>query len=231
MQAFYAMGLDGDKRQIQSISSNPGHLMWCGLPSVERARRISERLLNEDMFSGWGLRTLSSAHVAYNPLAYQLGSVWPHDTLLVAAGLQRYGAFESSSRLIKSILEAALHFEQQRLPELFCGISRSEGLPVPYERANIPQAWAAASPPLVAQLFLGLLPDAPRNRCFLSPHLPDWLPELSVANIPIGHSSLSVSIKSKDGQTVVEHLESGDLEVILGSDMAPNLGAANRTSV
>ena len=179
-EGYYAFALDGQKRQVAGISSNPGHLLWCGLPNQKRARALAERLLKPDLFSGWGLRTLSSENPAYNPLSYQRGSVWPHDTLLAAAGLWRYGHYEEASTLIRSILEAAGAFEEARLPELFCGLPRSHDLPVPYEQANIPQAWAAAAPILATQLFLGLLPDAPHGRCFVAPWLPEWLPRLEV---------------------------------------------------
>jgi glycogen debranching enzyme len=189
-EKYYAFALDGQKRQVASISSNPGHLLWCGLPNQKRAAMLAERLLKPDLFSGWGLRTLSSENPAYNPLSYQRGSVWPHDTLLAAAGLWRYGHYEAASTLIRATLEAAGAFEEARLPELFCGLPRSHDLPVPYEQANIPQAWAAAAPILAAQLFLGILPDAPHGRCFISPWLPDWLPRLEVQGIAIGQGSL-----------------------------------------
>ena len=142
-QRFYALALDGEKRLVSSIASNPGHLLWCGLPDPARASAVAARVLKPDLFSGWGLRTLSAQHPAYNPLSYQLGSVWPHDTALCAAGLWRYGHHEEASRLLHAILEAAAAFEEERLPELFCGLDRSHGLPVPYEEANSPQAWAA----------------------------------------------------------------------------------------
>jgi glycogen debranching enzyme len=188
-EGFYAFALDGQKRQVASISSNPGHLLWCGLPDPKRAAKAARRLLKPDLFSGWGLRTLSSENPAYNPLSYQRGSVWPHDTLLAAAGLWRYGHYEEASTLIRAILEAAGAFEEARLPELFCGLPRSHDLPVPYEQANIPQAWAAASPILAAQLFLGILPDAPHQRCFVSPWLPEWLPRLELRGITIDRTA------------------------------------------
>ena len=135
-RSFYAMALDREKRQVESISSNPGHLLWCGLPDQERAARVADRLLRTDLFSGWGLRTLSTENPAYNPLSYQRGSVWPFDTALAAAGLFPYGHRAAASTLLHSILEAATAFEEDSLPELFCGVERARGLPVPYERAN-----------------------------------------------------------------------------------------------
>jgi glycogen debranching enzyme len=205
-RGFYALALDGRKQQVASVSSNPGHLLWCGVPSRERAALVAQRLLAPDMFSGWGLRTLSSLHQAYNPLSYQRGSVWPHDTVLAAAGLWRYGLREEGSRLLRAILEAAGAFEEARLPELFCGLNRSEGLPVPYVEANVPQAWAAAAPILAAQLFLGLVPDVPRGRCYLSPWLPEWLPRLEVRGVAVGHGYLDVAIVRRGEKTAIERV-------------------------
>ncbi|WP_447978279.1 amylo-alpha-1,6-glucosidase [Candidatus Nitrospira bockiana] len=223
-RGFYAMALDGRKRQVRSVSSNPGHLLWCGLPTRPRAERLARRLLEPDLFSGWGLRTLSSRHPAYNPLSYQLGSVWPHDTILAAAGLWRYGFYDAGGRLIEAILEAAEVFEAERLPELFCGVDRSHGLPVPYEEANSPQAWAAVVPILIAQLFLGLVPDAPRQRCFLTPHLPTWLPRLELRGIGVGQGVLDVTITRRRDVTEIDHLNTKNVEVVLETPPAPLWG-------
>jgi len=222
---YYALSLDGKKKPVTSISSNPGHLLWCGLPSQERARAVTDRMMKPDLFSGWGLRTLSSQNPAYDPLLYQRGSVWPHDTLITAAGLRRYGFLEQSDNLIRAILEAACSFEQERLPELFCGIERARGLPVPYQRANSPQAWAAAVPILAVQLFLGLVPDLPRGRCYLSPRLPGWLPNLEISNIRFGRASLNLSIQRRGTETVVTRLEKDGVEILFGSPPAPLWGA------
>ena len=121
---FYAVALDGDKEPVRTISSNPGQLLWCGLPSPDHARRTTARLIADDMFSGWGLRTLSSKHPRYNPMSYQRGSVWPHDTMLAAAGMFRYGLNDEAAMLIRGLLDAACALEDARLPELFCGIER-----------------------------------------------------------------------------------------------------------
>lgn len=222
---FYALALDKDKRQVAGIASNPGHLLWCGLPSPEHARAVADCLLGEDMFTGYGLRTLSALNPAYNPLSYQRGSVWPHDTLLAAAGLWRYGLRDQAGRLVQAVLEAARAFEDERLPELFCGLDRLHGMPVPYEEANVPQAWAAAAPLLAAQLFLGLVPDAPRRRCFLDPWLPEWLPRLEMRNIAIGAGRLGVTVVRHGGRTVVESAEAEGVEVIQATPEAPLWGA------
>ena len=220
----YALALDGRKRQVQSIASNPGHLLWCGLPTRSRARRVAQRLLAEDMFTGYGLRTLSARHRCFNPLSYQLGSVWPHDTALFTAGLVRYGLNDEAGLVLKALLEAASTFEQARLPELFSGFQRAEGPPVPYEKANTPQAWAAAVPVLAAQLMLGLLPDAPRGRCYVKPWLPEWLPRLEVEGIEIGNGRLDLAIERTTTGTVIRRARHPSLEIVEDMPEAPLWG-------
>ncbi|HEU5330897.1 MAG TPA: glycogen debranching N-terminal domain-containing protein [Thermomicrobiales bacterium] len=220
----YALALDGAKRPVVSVASNPGHLLWCGLPSQARAVAVATRLLAPDLFSGWGLRTLSARHPGYNPMSYQRGSVWPHDTALAAAGLWRYGLREAASTLLKAILEAAAVFEEERLPELFCGLDRAHGVPVPYAEANSPQAWAAAVPLLAAQLFLGLAPDAPRGRCFLTPWLPAWLPRLTVRGIAVGSGHLDVTLAGCGAATVIEDLRADGVAVLRAATLAPLWG-------
>jgi glycogen debranching enzyme len=227
---YYAMALDGSKRQLTSIGSNPGHLLWCGLPTPERARSLASRLVQRDMNSGWGLRTLSSDHPSYNPLSYQRGSVWPHDTVLVAAGLARYGRRAEAAALLSGIVDAARHFEDDRLPELFCGFDRDHGPPVPYAEANVPQAWAAAAPILTVQTILGLVPDAARQRCALDPWLPDWLPELAVRGIRIGDAALDVVLRRSGERVDVETSATNGLAVEMGSPPAPLWGAPMRTA-
>jgi glycogen debranching enzyme len=224
-ESFYALALDGDKRLVDSVSSNPGHLLWSGLADPKRAALVARRLLQPDMFSGWGLRTLSSGNPAYNPLSYQLGSVWPHDTLIASAGLWRYGLRQEACVLIRGILEAAQAFEDHRLPELFCGFDAANGFPVPYEQANIPQAWAAAVPLLASQLFLGLVPDAPRGRCFVSPWLPAWLPRLQLRGIKVGQGTVDIIAGRHGDDTVIEAVNAKAVEVIQSAVDAPLYGS------
>lgn len=223
-QRFYAQALDRHKKPVASISSNPGHILWCGLPTPERAKLLAERFLQQDLFSGWGIRTLSARNPAYNPLSYQRGSVWPFDTALAAAGMLRYGLREEAGKVLRSVLDAAIKFEEERLPELFCGVDRSAGGPVPYEEANIPQAWSAAVPILAAQLFLGIFPDAPRGRCFLSPWLPEWLPELELNKVKVGQGEIDVRVARRGDETVIDHLEAKGIEVTRGVPEAPLWG-------
>jgi glycogen debranching enzyme len=225
IDGFYALALDGAKQPLASISSNPGHLLWCGLPTPLRAKAVGARLVQPDLFSGWGLRTLSANHPAYNALSYQRGSVWPHDTALAAAGLSRYGCREEAATLLRGVLDAAGMFEANRLPELFCGLDRASGPPVPYAEANVPQAWAAAAPVLAVQTFLGLVPDAPRHQCFLTPWLPEWVPQLDVQGISIGDATVDISLSQHRGETRVETTTTNDLEIITRAVPAPLWGS------
>ncbi len=229
-RSFYAFALDADKQHVDAIASNPGHLLWCGLPSASRAAEIGRRLLQDDMHNGWGLRTLSSCNPAYNPLAYQLGSVWPHDTALAAAGLARYGMREQAAVLLHGILRAASCFEEDRLPELFAGVDDGWGFPVPYAHANEPQAWASAAPLLAVHIFLGLVPDAPNGVCHIAPWLPEWLPALCVKHIAIGAGEFSVRAVRRNGRTEVESLDARGIKVVTGDASAPLWGTPPGTA-
>jgi glycogen debranching enzyme len=143
---FYALGLDGAKRPIDAIASNPGQALWGGIVDAARAPAVVARLLADDLFSGWGIRSLSREVAVYNPLGYHLGTVWPHDNALIAAGMAGYGFADEANRVLTALYEAALAFPDYRLPELFCGIARTDyGVPIGYPVACSPQAWAAAS--------------------------------------------------------------------------------------
>jgi glycogen debranching enzyme len=224
-EGCYAMALDGSKRPVRSIGSNPGHLLWCGLPDRDRARRTAERLLAPDLFSGYGIRTLAASHRAYNPLSYQRGSVWPHDTALLAAGLARYGLHDEAERVVDGLLDAAACFEDSQLPELFCGLPREDGPPVPYELANVPQAWAAAVPALLAQSMLGIVPDVPRGCCYVSPWLPSSLPHLELRGIEIGSGELAISLRRDGESTRIERADHPHLRILEGVPVAPLWGA------
>jgi glycogen debranching enzyme len=158
-EGCYALALDGAKRQVDAVSSNAGQCLWAGIVPPERAPILARRLLADDLWSGWGIRTLSTRMAAYNPISYHNGSVWPHDTSLIAAGLARYGFADEAVRVIDGLLAAAERFPEYRLPELFAGYPRRPyGVPVEYPDANSPQAWAAGAVVLMAQTLLGLAP-------------------------------------------------------------------------
>ena len=167
---YYAIGLDGDKRRIDSMTSSMGHLLWSGIVPEDRAQVVAGQLMSDAMFSGWGIRTLSSDDRGYNPVGYHTGTVWPHDTALVAAGLSRYGFRAEANRLCLALLEAAGSFGL-RLPEVFAGYPRDYApFPVPYPTPCSPQAWASGAPILLSTAMLGL--DARGGRIIVDPHLP-----------------------------------------------------------
>jgi len=186
-EGFYAFCLDGKKKRVMSIASNPGQLLWTGIVPPERAGRVVKRLMAPDMWSGWGIRTLSSEHPAYNPHSYQNGSVWPHDNALIAIGFRRYGFAEEANRLIHDLCGAASYFTLHQMPELYSGLRREPtNFPVQYLGANVPQAWAAGSCFATLQTMLGFQPDAPNGKLYIDPSLPEWLPELTLRDLRVG---------------------------------------------
>ncbi|HVF53359.1 MAG TPA: glycogen debranching N-terminal domain-containing protein [Actinomycetota bacterium] len=195
-----ALALDGDKRQVQSVTSNAGHALYCDIVDKERAALIAERLMAPDMFSGWGVRTLSSESVVYNPMSYHNGSVWPHDNAIIAAGLKRYGFRDATQQIAAALFDAAIQSSDYRLPELFCGFQRRSGAAwVRYPVACRPQAWAAAVPFMILQSMLGISPNAgARTLTIHQPHLPVWIDMLELKGLRVGASRLAVRFK-RDG--------------------------------
>ena len=191
----YYLGLNGEKRPIESVTSNPGHLLWAGVVDPDRARRVARRLLAEDMWSGWGVRTLSAHHPAYNPFSYQLGSIWPHDNAICAAGFRNYGLDDEAAQVARAVFDAADRFQARRLPELYSGLARDPGgFPVQYLGANVPQAWAAGSVVHLVTALLGLRADAPSGVLDLRPFLPDWLDEVTLENLRLGDAAVDISV-------------------------------------
>jgi len=200
-EGTYALGLDGAKRQIQSVASNPGHLLQSGIVPADRAGRVVKRLLADDMWSGWGVRTLSSDHPAFNPFSYQTGSVWPHDNAMIAGGFRRYGFHAEASRVAKGVFDAAERLVGYRLPELFAGLLQAEAsFPVQYPGANVPQAWAAGSVLRFIAILAGIhaTTDATGSRIYVNPSLPDWLPSLTIRNLRAGGGSLDLALSDGD---------------------------------
>jgi glycogen debranching enzyme len=164
-RGYYALALDGDGRRVDSLGSSAGRLLWSGLVSAQRARAVAEWLMSEELFSGWGVRTMAQGEGGYDPDSYHNGSVWPHDNALIAYGLRRYGLLDEVTRISTAILEAAPHFDH-RLPEVFAGYPRSEVR----EPAELPsscslQAWAAGTVPLLVRAMLGVEPEGTRRPC------------------------------------------------------------------
>lgn len=197
----YYLGLDGSKRPIESVASNPGHLLQSGIVPPERAARLVRRLMAGDLWSGWGIRTLSSDHVAYNPFSYHTGSVWPHDNAVIAGGFRRYGFAAEAAQVARGMFDAAERLAMHRLPELFSGLPRPEAaFPVQYLGANVPQAWAAGAILRLVAVLCGIhaRSDATGRRIYLDPALPDWLPELSLRDLRAGRGSLSIDFRGGD---------------------------------
>jgi glycogen debranching enzyme len=191
------MALDGRKRPVASIASNPGHALAAGLVPVERARQIADRLMSPDLFSGWGIRTLSSAHPSYNPLAYHLGTVWPVENATIALGFRRYGLDDHLERLAVAMFDAANHFRFWRLPEALGGHARQEApIPTVYPTANSPQAWSASATIQMAQTILGIYPFAPaRVLALVRPMLPREVRSAVVRNIHVGGARVSIRFR------------------------------------
>ncbi|MCW3477698.1 amylo-alpha-1,6-glucosidase [Limobrevibacterium gyesilva] len=199
---FYAFALDGEKRKVLTAASNVGHCLWTGIVRPDRARRVMERLMAPDMFSGWGIRTLSSRHPAFNPYSYHNGSVWPHDNGLIAEGFKRYGFIEAAARVAHAISDSAAYFAMHQVPELYAGVARNgSDFPVQCLGANVPQAWAAGSAFSFLQAALGLAPDAPNNRLYVDPVLPDWLSEITVAGLDVGQQSFDIHFHREGAAT------------------------------
>jgi len=190
---YFVMALDGDKRQVDSITSNMAHLLWCGVPTQTEAEQVAAHLVSPAMASGWGLRTLSDQMTGFNPISYHVGSVWPHDTVIACEGLRRYGLDGAAMRLAGDLLDALAIFED-RLPELFGGHRREQGdFPVPYPTACRPQAWAAGVPLAIATMCLGLQPDIPAGTITVNPVLPRKLRRIEAHGIPFPSGELSLT--------------------------------------
>jgi glycogen debranching enzyme len=182
---YYALALDGDKQRVDALSSNIGHLLWSGIVPPARVEHVVDRLMGDELWSGWGVRTMSTGDAAYNPLSYHNGTVWPHDNSLVAWGLARNARWPEALRIVRAMFEAAVSFGYQ-LPEVFSGFSRAETpFPVAYPTAARPQAWAAGTPVLLLQLLLGLEPDRRRQRLTtVAPlELPSWTRDLRLSGV------------------------------------------------
>jgi len=216
---FYAYALDGEKKKVLSVSSNAGHCLWSGIVPPEHAKKVVERLMAPDMWTGWGIRTLSANHPAFNPYNYQTGSVWPHDNAIIAMGFKLYGFGAEAARIAHDISIAASHFLLNQLPELYTAFERDETtFPVQYIGANVPQAWAAGSAFMLTQAILGFLPDAPRNKLYVDPSLPEWLPDLTVQDLRVGRHKLDIRFWREREQTAFE-VTKGDPKLVERCDI------------
>ena len=220
---FYAYALDGDKKKVLTVASNPGHCLWSGIVAPERAAQVVERLMAPDMWSPWGIRTLSSQHPAFNPYNYQTGSIWPHDNAIIAVGFKRYGFGTEAARIARGISEAGSHFLFNQLPELYTSTERHEvAFPVQYLGANVPQAWAAGSVFTLLKAMLGFVPDARRSKLYVDPELPRWLPDLTVLDLRVHRQMFDIRFWREGEETKFEVLR-GDPTVVECSAMAVEL--------
>jgi glycogen debranching enzyme len=193
-KGWYAVALDRDKRPVDALTSNIGHCLWTGIADADKAAAVADHLLSEDMFSGWGIRTLATSMAAYNPMSYHNGSVWPHDNALCAAGLMRYGFTAHAQRVAEAVFAAAAHFGY-RLPELFCGLPRDRYPdPVPYPASCSPQAWAAAAPLQLLSTLLRIAPQPGAARLRGAPAVPGRYLPLQVAGLRLASSRLTIDV-------------------------------------
>jgi glycogen debranching enzyme len=217
-QGELAFLLDGKKKAVSTVASNTGHCLWMGILDQERGRAAGQRLMQPDVFSGWGLRVLSDRHPSYDPHSYQRGSVWPHDSVIAAAGLRRYGLVEEAWAIMDGLLGAVMCFEDIQMPELFAGLPKGElAVPVPYRNANVPQAWAAGSVLQMVRILLGLEPDLPAGRIYVDPALPKWCSHLELRKLRMGDHEVRLRVRRDgDGRCDVD-ADAPGLEVVRGT--------------
>ncbi|MGI9168945.1 MAG: amylo-alpha-1,6-glucosidase [Caulobacteraceae bacterium] len=207
---FYALALDGDKKPVLSVASNPGQLLWSGIVPPERAAKVVRRLMKPDMWSGWGIRTLSTKNPSFNPNSYQNGAVWPHDNALIALGMRRYGFVREAAQIARDVSGAAGFFMLHQMPELYSGLKRDPtNFPVQYLGANVPQAWAAGACFTFLQMIVGFAPDAPNGKLWIDPALPDWLADLRIMNLRVGKETFDLHLW-REGEETRWDVEKGD---------------------
>ena len=202
-KGFYAMALDRDKRKVEVVSSNVGHLLFSRALKADRARAVAQRLMQPDMHSGWGWRTLSASEPVYNPMSYHRGSVWPHDNSLIVHGMALNDFPRAALHTLTSLFQASVNFRDNRLPELFCGMQRREfDVPVHYPVSCSPQAWASGAFFFMLTSVLGIRPSAPKRELnIVNPMLPDWLDHLEVRNLRIGKSRVGLDFTRRGDRT------------------------------
>jgi glycogen debranching enzyme len=178
---FFALALDGNKRQVDSLTSNIGHLLWSGIVDEDKIDPCVRHLMSDELFSGWGVRTMAASEGAYNPIGYHVGTVWPHDNSLIALGLRRAGRRREAARIAAAIIEAS-HYFDHRLPEAFAGYDRVDTqFPVEYPAACSPQAWATGAPLLLLRVLLGLEPID--GRLLVDPAIPVAVERIELVDI------------------------------------------------
>lgn len=217
-ERFICLALDGHNHQVGVISSNAGHSLWCGILDDDKANAVADKLMEPQMYSGWGIRTLSDQTVAYNPVSYHNGTVWPHDNAIIAEGMRKLGRIDDMRRIMFGIVEVSMNDGEHRLPELLCGFERAGTLkPVEYPVSCSPQAWAAGGLLHMIRSCLNLQADA-QNRCIkvVDPALPEWFGNLTIRDLRVGTAVLDIAFESQHGTTFAKVLrKSGKLRVIV----------------
>ena len=209
-EAFFAIALDKDKKQVGTITSNPGHLLLSGILGTDHAKAVTEKLISPKMFSGYGIRTMGEGETGYNPMSYHDGSVWPHDNSLIFLGMSRSGYQKEAAQVIDGLIEASKGFEYDRLPELYCGYEKTVGHPIPYPVACSPQAWAAGTPFLMIQALLGWKVDSLEKKIFIQPHFLKDMTTLHIEKAAIGEGKLSFTVSlTGDYQLEIEENSTG----------------------
>jgi glycogen debranching enzyme len=221
-RGVFALALQKGGESCNVVASNAGQVLWSGIADEDKARSTVERLLADDVFSGWGIRTLSSKERRYNPIGYHLGTVWPHDSSIILAGFRNYGFDDAARRVFAGIVQAATYFPSDRLPEVFAGFSRDEyGVPVHYPVACHPQAWAAGSVPFMVENLLGLVPDGFGHRLrVVRPVLPEFVGRLDVQGLRLGGGRVDLRFeRGRDGNVLCDVLETqGTVDVVVEPD-------------
>jgi glycogen debranching enzyme len=204
----FALALDRHKRPVPTATTNAGHLLWSRVPTPGQARRVAAGLLEPSFFSGWGIRTLSAAHPVFNPMSYHNGSVWPHDNALVVLGMALYGHARAALPVVRALYEAGARSDVQRLPELFCGMTRAtRSHPVNYPVSCSPQAWASGALFMLLQALLGIYAEAPAKVLHVrDPVLPDFLNELTLTGLAIGGSRVALQFRRHGTRTLANLL-------------------------
>jgi glycogen debranching enzyme len=217
-EGFYALALDGDKRQVGTVTSNPGHALWTAIADEDKAARVARKLLSPTLSSGYGIRTLAARQRPYDPIGYHTGTVWPHDCALIAHGLKRYGFDSEAMKVIDQVSAAGAFFPLARYPELFCGFSRDQvPEPVQYPVACRPQAWASGAPLLMMRSYGGITADAPAGTLYIHrPALPSWLDQIEVVGMRVGPARVDLTFTRTGSVTAVQvPRKEGDLEVLI----------------
>ena len=216
-ERYFGLALDPAKKLVRSIAADPGQCLAYGIIDDDKSEAVVDRLMSPELFSGWGIRTLSTRHPAFNPFAYHLGSVWPVTNATAGLGLKRYGFNAELHELARAMFEATELFDLNRLPETMGGHTRDRRHPHPgiYPQANSPQAWSASALVSLIHSLLGLIPLAPRQTLIVDPDLPDWLPELTLTNLRVGGAKVSLGFRrDTEGHTVHEIVEQhGELRI------------------